>query len=167
MSFLLSFHLPLLGPTGAHWLDDLSDVSCKDSTRQHPADGSPLSCNQLPCQERPIPARLSGSLGGSPPAATRQNSGGLAGFDPCPELHRQHSGALRGRGAPAYGSGGWACLLALHEQSCTGTVKKDHRRVDQLGLVGQSWRNSASSVLSSSGESVIAWAIARPSTRLL
>ena len=35
MSFCLSFHQALPGPTGAHWLDDPSDVSCKDSTRQH------------------------------------------------------------------------------------------------------------------------------------
>jgi hypothetical protein len=44
----MSFHQPLLGPTGAHWLDDLSDVSCKDSTRQHAADDPLLSCNPLP-----------------------------------------------------------------------------------------------------------------------
>jgi hypothetical protein len=37
MSFLLSFHQALLGPTGAHWLDDRSDLSCKESTRQYPA----------------------------------------------------------------------------------------------------------------------------------
>jgi hypothetical protein len=45
MSFCLSFHLPLLGPTGAHWLDDPQDLSCKDSIRQHAMDGWPLSCN--------------------------------------------------------------------------------------------------------------------------
>ena len=45
MSFFLSFHLALLGPTGAHWLDDPPEVSCKDSARQHPVDGWPLSCN--------------------------------------------------------------------------------------------------------------------------
>ena len=28
MSFRLSFHQPLLGPTGAHWLDDPPDVTC-------------------------------------------------------------------------------------------------------------------------------------------
>jgi hypothetical protein len=38
MSFRLSFHLPPLGPTGAHWLDDLPDPTCKDSTRQHSVD---------------------------------------------------------------------------------------------------------------------------------
>jgi hypothetical protein len=45
MSFCLSFHLALLGPTGAHWLDDPPDRSCKDSTRQHLLDGSRLSVN--------------------------------------------------------------------------------------------------------------------------
>jgi hypothetical protein len=46
MSFRLSFHQALPGPTGAHWLDDASDVSCKDSTGQHSTDGWPLSCKQ-------------------------------------------------------------------------------------------------------------------------
>jgi hypothetical protein len=45
MSFCLSFHQALPGPTGAHWLDDPSDVSCKDRTRQHPVDDPLLSCN--------------------------------------------------------------------------------------------------------------------------
>jgi hypothetical protein len=44
MSFRLSFHLLPLGPTGAHWLDDPSDVSCKDRIGQHAVDGSLLSC---------------------------------------------------------------------------------------------------------------------------
>jgi hypothetical protein len=39
MSFHLSFHLALLGPTGAYWLDDALDVTSKDSTAQHPVDG--------------------------------------------------------------------------------------------------------------------------------
>jgi hypothetical protein len=47
MSFRMSFHQASLGPTGAHWLDDPPDVSGKDRTRQHPVDGSRLSCNQL------------------------------------------------------------------------------------------------------------------------
>jgi hypothetical protein len=46
MSFRVSFHLALLGPTGAHWLDDPSDVSCKETTRQYPVDGPLLSCKQ-------------------------------------------------------------------------------------------------------------------------
>jgi hypothetical protein len=46
MSFSLSFHQALLGLTGAHWLDDLADVSCKDSTRQHAVDDPLLSCKQ-------------------------------------------------------------------------------------------------------------------------
>src|SRR5215211_5636233 len=41
-----SFHPALLGPTGAYWLDDPSDLSCKDSTRQYVMDGSLLSCKQ-------------------------------------------------------------------------------------------------------------------------
>jgi hypothetical protein len=36
MSFCLSFHPALLGLTGAHWLDDPPDPSCKDSTQQYP-----------------------------------------------------------------------------------------------------------------------------------
>jgi hypothetical protein len=47
MSFRLSFHQASLGPTGAHWLDDPSDVSCKETTRQYPVDGPLLSCNEL------------------------------------------------------------------------------------------------------------------------
>jgi hypothetical protein len=47
MSFRLSFHLALLGPTGADWLDDPSDLSCRDSTDQHAVDGPRLSCKQL------------------------------------------------------------------------------------------------------------------------
>jgi hypothetical protein len=34
----LSFHLPLLGPTGADWLDDPPDMSCKDSTCRYAVD---------------------------------------------------------------------------------------------------------------------------------
>jgi hypothetical protein len=43
LSFQLSFHVALLGPTGAYLLDDAPDLSCKDSTRQHTMDGWPLS----------------------------------------------------------------------------------------------------------------------------
>jgi hypothetical protein len=39
-----SFRPALLGPTGAHWLDDPPDVTCKDRTSQHAADGPRLSC---------------------------------------------------------------------------------------------------------------------------
>ena len=46
MSFWLSFHLPLLGPTEAHWLDDPPDLSSQDSTQQHPVDDPRLSCKQ-------------------------------------------------------------------------------------------------------------------------
>jgi hypothetical protein len=52
MSFRLSFHTASLGPTGAHWLDDLADLSCQDSTQEHAVDDPLLSCKQLPCQER-------------------------------------------------------------------------------------------------------------------
>jgi hypothetical protein len=39
MSFPLSFHRGLLGPTGAHWLDDPPDLACRDRTRQYSTDG--------------------------------------------------------------------------------------------------------------------------------
>ena len=45
MSFGLSFDLALLGPTGAHWMDDPSNVSCKDRTRQYAVDDPLLFCN--------------------------------------------------------------------------------------------------------------------------
>jgi hypothetical protein len=60
MSFWLSFHLPLLGPTGAYWLDALPDLSCEETTCQHSADGWPLSCNLLPCQTAVPQARIYG-----------------------------------------------------------------------------------------------------------
>jgi hypothetical protein len=47
MSFCLSFHLSLLNPTGAYWLDDPPDRSSNDGTRHYSADGPRLSCNQL------------------------------------------------------------------------------------------------------------------------
>src|SRR5215207_9235592 len=59
MSFRLSFHRGLLSPTGAHWLDDPPDVSCKENTRQYPVDGPLLSCKQ--------------QVGGSSPPASSQN----------------------------------------------------------------------------------------------
>ena len=46
MSFSVSFHLALLGATGAHWLDDPPDLSCKDSTGQYAADDPLPSCKQ-------------------------------------------------------------------------------------------------------------------------
>jgi hypothetical protein len=48
MSFRLSFHQAPLGPSGAHWLDDPSDLTCKDSTQHHPVDDPLLSCKQVP-----------------------------------------------------------------------------------------------------------------------
>jgi hypothetical protein len=46
MPFCLSFHLALLGPTGAYWLDDPPDVTCKETTRHHAVDDPLLSCKQ-------------------------------------------------------------------------------------------------------------------------
>jgi hypothetical protein len=43
---LAVIHQGLLSPTGAHWLDDPSDLSSKDATRQYPVDDPLLSCNQ-------------------------------------------------------------------------------------------------------------------------
>jgi hypothetical protein len=54
MSFPLSFHQALLGPTGAYWLDGPSDLSCQDSTRQHAVDGPLLSCNRLRLSPAPL-----------------------------------------------------------------------------------------------------------------
>jgi hypothetical protein len=53
MSFFLSFHLALLGPTGAHWLDGPSDLSCNETTRQHAVDDPLLSCKQQVGVESP------------------------------------------------------------------------------------------------------------------
>jgi hypothetical protein len=36
-SFSQSFHQALLGPSGAHWLDDPPDVTCKENIQQHAA----------------------------------------------------------------------------------------------------------------------------------
>ena len=49
----MSFHQALLGPTGAYWLDDLSDVSFKESTRQYAVDDSLLSRKQQVGLESP------------------------------------------------------------------------------------------------------------------
>ena len=49
----LSFHQPLLGLSGAHWLDGPPDLSCKDSTRQYLVDGCQLSCKPLPACSDP------------------------------------------------------------------------------------------------------------------
>jgi hypothetical protein len=65
MSFRLSFHLALLGLTGAYWLDDPPDLTCQNSTRQHPPDGCCLSCKQ--------------QVPGSSPGASSQKSRSAAG----------------------------------------------------------------------------------------
>jgi hypothetical protein len=46
-SFRRSFHQPLLGSTGAYWLDGPPDLSCKESTGQYAVDDPLLSCNRL------------------------------------------------------------------------------------------------------------------------
>jgi hypothetical protein len=56
MSFQLSFHQALLGPSGAYWLDDPPDLGCQDGTGQHSVDGCQLSC-------KPV-LRSAGRLGG-------------------------------------------------------------------------------------------------------
>ena len=56
MSFRLSFHQAPLGPSGAHWLDDPSDLTCKDSTQHYPVDDPLPSCKQ--------------QVGGSSPSAS-------------------------------------------------------------------------------------------------
>jgi hypothetical protein len=50
MSLSMSFHPALLGPTGAHSLDDPPEASCKDSTRQHAVDDPLLSCTCCPAR---------------------------------------------------------------------------------------------------------------------
>jgi hypothetical protein len=39
MSFWLSFHQGLLGLSETYWLDGPSDLSCKETTREHVVDG--------------------------------------------------------------------------------------------------------------------------------
>jgi hypothetical protein len=55
-SFSWSFHWPLLGPTGAPWLDDIPDLSCQDSTQEHPVDDPLLSGKQQVEGSSPPPA---------------------------------------------------------------------------------------------------------------
>jgi len=59
MSFFLSFHHGAPCTTGPHSLDDPSDPTCKDSTRQHSLDDPRLSCKQ--------------QVGGSSPPASSQS----------------------------------------------------------------------------------------------
>jgi hypothetical protein len=46
LSFRLSFHQALPGPTGAHSLDSPSDLTCKERTGHHAVDDPLLSCKQ-------------------------------------------------------------------------------------------------------------------------
>ena len=90
MSFRLSFHQPLLSPTGAHWLDDPPELSSRDSTHQYAVDDPLLSCNQ--------------QVGGSSPPASSQNGSSQAvsvasGGDLAAEM--SSSVACRAAGAPA------------------------------------------------------------------
>jgi len=85
MSFSVSFHQALLSPSGAHWLDDPSDLTCKETTRQHAVDDPLLSCNPL------LATWGHGSPPASPPCVTRWNIW-------CP-VHGGGDGPS-GRGAP-------------------------------------------------------------------
>ena len=84
LSFHLSFHQGLLGPTGAHWLDDPSDVTCKDSTQQYSVDDPLLSCNLLPMPGAPYYAEAFFLLPGRCFRMVTRQSGG-AGPTHCPE----------------------------------------------------------------------------------
>ena len=76
MSFRLSFHQALLGPTGGHWLDDPPDVSCQDSTQHYPVDGPLLSCKQQVGGSSPPPAQRH-----DPPGRSLAVGGPAAGRD--------------------------------------------------------------------------------------
>jgi hypothetical protein len=55
----MSFREALLGATGSYWLDDPSDVGCRERMGQHAVDVCPLFCNLLPRQKRlPTPKPL-------------------------------------------------------------------------------------------------------------
>src|SRR5829696_6451071 len=59
-----SFRQASLGLTGAHWLDDPPNLTCKDSTGQRAVDDPLLSCKQQVGGQVPPPAPI---IGGSPP----------------------------------------------------------------------------------------------------
>ena len=71
MSFCLSFHLALPGLSGAHWLDDPPDVSCKNHTRQYAVDDPRLSCKQQVGGSSPPPAHRGVQLGAAWRAAAK------------------------------------------------------------------------------------------------
>jgi hypothetical protein len=77
----MSFHQALLGPTEAYWLDDSSDLTCKNSTRQYAVDDPLLSCKQVPaiasrgCARRGGPGREAvGRRVGAQSGSTRRPS---------------------------------------------------------------------------------------------
>jgi hypothetical protein len=63
MPFCLSFHLALIRRTGAHWLDDLPDVTCKGTTHKDAVDDPLLSCNSGDSNEH-LPLPRAYALGG-------------------------------------------------------------------------------------------------------
>jgi hypothetical protein len=99
-SFSQSFHQPQRDATGAHQLDDASNLSCKDDTRQYPADGLLLSCNRVlysyskdkhhapsaTASGRHAPGDVSSPAGIGLPAA-------LPCGDPCPTSSAPHGPA--------------------------------------------------------------------------
>jgi hypothetical protein len=98
MSFRLSFHQALLGPTGTHWLDDRSDLSCKGSTRQHSVDDTLMSCKQQVGGSSPPPAPIGArpidpSPVDGPPSS--HSGGNRGGWTIQPALRAGHSRAIR------------------------------------------------------------------------
>ena len=80
MSFCLSFHLALLGPSGAHWLDDPPDLSCQDSPCQYAVDDSRLSC--INCGPRAC-SRIAVEVG------SRSRGAVEAGHEPAIRTHQR------------------------------------------------------------------------------
>src|SRR4029450_1914899 len=125
MSFCLPFHPALLSLTGAYWLDDPPDLSCKESTRQHAVDGSLLSCKQ--------------QVGGSSPPASSQHRrsqgvlvsyGGDSAKNPPlphrPEFRQQphRSGQARVRTAASRFRGSGEIVVSRSVPSCSPTGRR-------------------------------------------
>src|SRR5215211_7083782 len=89
MSFFLSFHLALLGPTGAHWLDGPPDLSDKDSTRQRAADDPLLSCKQQVGGSSPPPALKTAAVGGGVVGRCSRVGGRRDRHSPCRVVGRR------------------------------------------------------------------------------